>query len=201
MVQKFIGGASVVLGVRDNRESDSFFKRTSASIYYSTANRLGVRLVPHHADFRLLSAAAAVQLLEFTERGMLLRAVVPMLANDLALVPYSRKSRLAGQSKYTLRKMVSLGINGIVSNTASPLRFLLWTGMLGILLSIALACWAVVSFARGLSLPGWASLFAVIVAFASFQSFALGLVGEYLRQILENAKARPRYLVSDRRGI
>ncbi|HZX30113.1 MAG TPA: glycosyltransferase family 2 protein, partial [Rhodocyclaceae bacterium] len=146
MLEAYRAGAEMVLGVRESREVDTWFKRNSALGFYKLMRRLGVKLVENHADFRLMSAAVLGNLARFPERNLFLRALPPLLHSSVATVTYRRTSRLAGESKYPLGKMLALAWNGITSFSVAPLRLISLVGGMVFLASLLMIAYALVGY-------------------------------------------------------
>jgi len=197
MIQEYRNGNEIVLGVRRLRDSDNFFKRWTAIGYYRLMRLLGVDLVVNHADFRLLSAQALKHLTHFPEYHLFLRAMVMMLHNRIAHVYYDRSERMAGDSKYSLKKMLILGWDGITSFSIVPLRIIMALGVLIFCGSLALAAYAFIEKLAGNTVPGWTSISISLYWLGGLLMFSLGVVGEYIGKIFIEVKRRPRYLIHD----
>jgi hypothetical protein len=195
MVREFRAGAEIVLGVREERAVDSWFKRNTALAFYKLMRTIGVELVENHADFRLMSAAALGNLARFPENNLFLRALPPLLHKSIATVTYRRFSREAGQSKYPLGKMLALAWNGITSFSVAPLRLISLTGGCLFLGSLALAAYAFIASLMGNTLPGWASITIPLYLLGGMILLSIGVVGEYLGKLFLEVKRRPRFLV------
>ena len=196
MVRAYARGADVVYGIRRSRQTDSFFKRTSAEGYYWLLQAMGVELMFNHADFRLLSRRVVDELRKCKESNLLLRGLIPQLGFPSELVYYDRLTRFAGESKYPITKMISLALNGITSFTEIPLKIITIIGMIVSLFSFGLAAWAL--FVRLFNLgfvPGWASIVIPLYMLGGIQLLCLGVIGQYLAKIYSEAKARPRFIV------
>ncbi len=201
MVAAWQSGHEVVYGVRRSRGHDSFFKRWTARRYYALLRLLGVDVVPDHAEFRLLGRAALLALAEFPETNLFLRGLVPQLGFRSTQVLYDRKLRVAGETKYPLRRMVGLGLDGITSFSAVPLRLIAAGGAVLFVLSTAVAVWVVgVRLFTDHAVPGWASTTLPIYALGGVQLLCLGVVGEYVAKVYLEVKRRPRYLVEKTAG-
>lgn len=200
MVQRYREGAELVLGVRDKRESDSWFKRTSAKAYYRSMRWMGVDLHEDHADYRLLSARALGSMLQFSEVNLFLRGIVPLLHRRRAVVHYARQQRGAGVSKYPLRKMLSLACTGITSFSTVPLRAIMYTGALIFVVSLAMALYALWGVLTGKSVAGWASIVIPLYLLGGMLMLSVGVVGEYLARVFLETKRRPRYLIDETIG-
>jgi hypothetical protein len=196
MIDAHAEGHEVVFGVRRSRQSDAFFKRVSARAYYRLLRALGVEVVPDHADFRLLGRAARTALLAHPEGNLFLRGIVPRLGFRSTRVLYDRQPRGEGRSKYSLARMLGLGIDGVTSFSAVPLRMIAALGAFLFLVSMAVSAWVLgVKLFTDHAVPGWASTTLPIYALGGVQLLSLGLVGEYVAKIYLEVKRRPRYLV------
>ncbi|MFC0214500.1 glycosyltransferase family 2 protein [Paenibacillus chartarius] len=188
-------GCDIVYGVREDRESDSWFKRTSAVGFYRVMARLGVKLEHNHADCRLLSRRALEHLKQFREVNLFLRGLIPLLGLPAARVYYSRKPRTAGTSKYPLGRMLSLAFEGVTSFTAKPIRFVTGAGFVLFVCSLLAGLYTVISKWSGTAVSGWTSLMLSLWFIGGVQLLAVGLIGEYVGKIYSEVKQRPRYLI------
>ncbi len=196
MIDAHVAGFEVVFGVRRSRVKDTVFKRWTARRYYALLRVLGVDMVPDHADFRLLGRAALRALAEYPETNLFLRGLIPQLGFRTTRVLYDRQLRLAGTTKYSLARMLGLGIDGITSFSAVPLRVIAATGALLFLLSMGVSVWVLgVKLFTDHAAPGWASTTLPIYALGGVQLLSLGLVGEYVAKIYAEVKRRPRYII------
>ena len=196
-LEEFKNGADVVYGVRSSRETDTAFKRNTAQGFYKLMNRLGVEMVYNHADYRLLSKRALQALLSFGEVNMFLRGMVPMLGFKTAQVTYVRGERVAGESKYPLKKMIAFAMEGITSLSNKPIRYVLLVGALCALLGVVMAVYVIVSLVRGHTVAGWASIMMSIWLLGGLQLMALGLIGEYIGKIYMETKRRPKFILEE----
>ncbi|PDH86626.1 ribonuclease III [Oenococcus oeni] len=195
MVDAYADGADIVYGVRNNRETDSWFKRTTAQGYYKTLKLLGVELVPNHADFRLMSKRAVETFLQYPERNIFIRGLIPKLGFKTAEVFYKRTPRMAGESKYQLKKMLAFAWDGITSLTIAPVRLILILGALSCLLAVGMVVYAIVMKMLGLTVHGWSSLMVSLWFVGGIQMISLGVIGEYIGKLTTEVKHRPRYTV------
>jgi len=196
MVDAWRAGSEIVYGVRRSRTEDTLFKRWTARRYYGLLRVLGVDIVPDHAEFRLMGRKALEALAEYPEANLFLRGLIPQLGFRSAQVLYDRRLRLAGETKYPLRRMVGLGIDGITSFSAVPLRLIAATGAVLFVLSTVVALWVLaVRIFTDRAVPGWASITLPIYALGGVQLLSLGVVGEYVAKIYLEVKRRPRYIV------
>ena len=196
-LEEFGKGADVVYGVRSSRETDTVFKRTTAQGFYRMMHRLGVEMVYNHADYRLLSARALEALLSFGEVNMFLRGMVPLLGFRTAKVFYARGERVAGESKYPLKKMIAFAMEGITSMSNRPIRFILILGMLCALLGLIMAIYTIARAIGGHTVAGWASLMMSIWLLGGLQLMSLGLIGEYVGKIYMETKRRPKFILEE----
>lgn len=198
MVDAFNNGTDVAYGVRRERTTDTVFKRTTAIWYYRLLAKLGVNIVQNHADFRLLSRRALEALKSYHEVNLFLRGIVPLLGFRTTRVYYDRAERFAGESKYPLRKMLSLAFNGITSFSAAPLRFIALLGILVSLLSGGMICWVLwVKLFTDAGVPGWASSVIPIYLLGGLQLLSIGVLGEYVTKIYFETKRRPKYFIDE----
>ena len=196
MVQAFAAGAEVVYGVRDSRQTDSAFKRSTALMYYGLMRKLGVDLVHNHADFRLLGRRAVEALRQYGEVNMFLRGIVPLIGFRAATVKYDRAERFAGVSKYPLRKMLTFAIEGITSFSIVPLRMITLLGFLVSGLSFAMIVFIIYgTLVLQAVIPGWASSVVPIYFLGGIQLLSIGILGEYVAKIYLETKQRPRYVI------
>lgn len=198
MVDEYISGSDVVYGVRSDRKKDSAFKRGTAQFFYKLMRTMGVDMVYNHADYRLMSKRALEGLSQFKEVNLFLRGLVPMVGFKYSCVEYSRKERLAGKSKYPLRKMLSFAIDGITSLSVKPIRLITAFGFVVALLSVVGIIWSVITRLAGAPTGGWASLVSIICFLGGVQLLSLGVIGEYIGKIYLEVKGRPRYIIEKR---
>ena len=195
MVDDFNSGIEIVYGVRASRETDTFFKRTTAQGFYKFMTLMGVETVYNHADFRLMSFRAVKALLDFKEVNLFLRGMVPLVGFKSSTVTYDRAPRLAGESKYPLKKMLTFAFDGITSFSIRPIRFITALGGITLILSVIFAFYALISYFVHNTVPGWTSTVLSIWFFGSLQLIATGVVGEYIGKIYLEAKGRPRFFI------
>ncbi|MEH7096729.1 glycosyltransferase [Neobacillus vireti] len=194
-IVKFHQGFEIVYGVRKGRESDTFFKRSSAQGFYKLMKKMGVDLVYNHADFRLLSKRAVQELERFNEVNLFLRGIVPMLGFRSDVVYYDRLQRQAGETKYPLKKMLGFAFDGITSFSVSPIRFVLIIGFVSFFMSLLFGGYFLFLKFFGTTLTGWTSLITSIWLIGGLQLIAIGLIGEYVGKIYKETKQRPKYIV------
>ncbi len=196
-LEEYQKGADVVYGVRSSRRKDTFFKRATAQGFYKMMNAMGAELVYNHADYRLLSRRALEALLSFGEVNMFLRGMVPMLGFKTAKVYYERGTRVAGESKYPLGKMLAFAMEGVTSLSNKPIRCVLLLGVLCALLGVAMGVYVLVSLFKGHTVRGWASTMMSIWLLGGLQLIALGLIGEYVGKIYMETKRRPKFILEE----
>ena len=201
MVDAHAEGCEVVYGVRSSRETDTFFKRTSAQAFYKLLEKMGVECVYNHADYRLLSRRVLDELARFKEVNLFLRGMVPLVGFKSTSVYYERHERMAGESHYPLSKMISLAIEGITSLSIKPIRLITTFGFAVSLLSFIWVIWAFVVSVTGHSVAGWASVISIVCFMGGIQLLSLGVIGEYVGRVYLETKQRPRFIISERRGL
>ncbi len=208
MLTAYSEGCDVVYGVRSSRESDTFFKRTTAQGFYKFMKLMGVDIVYNHADYRLLSSRALEALSQFKEVNLFLRGIVPLVGYKSSTVTYVRSERFAGESKYPLKKMLSFAFDGITSFSVRPIRWVTGLGFLLFLASIIAMVYCLVVKILGYTVAGWTGTMLSIWMIGGIQLLCLGIIGEYVGKIYTEVKDRPRFIIEavsldpgDREGI
>lgn len=199
MIAAYEGGAHLALGVRNDRTTDSVGKQGSANAYYRLLSLIGIAIVENHADFRLMSRTALDALLQYREVNLFLRGLIPTLGFPVVLVPYKRQARELGETKYTLRKMLRLALDGITSFSVAPLRFIALTGALifaGTMLASLWFLWAWFRHSADV-VPGWASTVLPMLFLGGMQLLSIGVLGEYVGKIYLETKRRPRFIIQE----
>jgi glycosyltransferase involved in cell wall biosynthesis len=194
-VQKFHEGYEIVYGVRNKRDTDTFFKRHTAQGFYKLAKAMGVHIVYNHADYRLMSRRAVQELERFEEVNLFLRGVVPLLGFRSTTVYYARKERLAGETKYPLKKMLAFALDGITSFSITPIRLISFIGFVSFFVSLLFGVYFLFLKFTGHTQTGWTSLITSIWLLGGLQLIAVGFIGEYVGKIYKETKRRPRYIV------
>ena len=177
-------GSDIVYGVRNNRDTDSWFKRTTAQSYYKLLNRMDVEVVYNHADYRLVSSKVLHYFADFHEVNLFLRGMFPLVGFRSTCVYYKREERVAGKSHYPLSKMLHLAFDGITSLSIKPIQMIAGAGLF-----IAL---------MGYTIAGWASMICVVAFLGGVQLLSLGVIGTYVGKTYMETKHRPRYIISER---
>ena len=195
MIDEYLAGMDVVYGVRSKRETDTWFKRTTAEGFYKVMKALGADVVFNHADYRLLSKRALEGLAEFSEVNLFLRGMVPLIGYQTDSVYYDRAERFAGESKYPLKKMLSFAFDGITSFSVKPIKMVWTLGILVCFLSVLAAIYVLVSMLWGTVSAGWASMMISIWFIGGVQLISVGLIGEYIGKIYKETKRRPRFII------
>lgn len=201
MVDEYAKGNEIVFGVRNDRSTDSWFKRTTAQSYYKFLRGMGVDIIPDHADYRLMSARVLSALEGYGEVNLFLRGIIPQLGFKQSVVYYSRAEREAGTTHYPLSKMMSLAIDGVTSFSIRPLRLITVLGIIVALLSFVGIIYVLVSVISGYYVDGWASTTCILCFVSGIQMISLGVIGEYIGRIYLETKKRPRYFVAERKNI
>ncbi|MGW9018745.1 glycosyltransferase family 2 protein [Priestia megaterium] len=192
---KYHEGDEIVYGVRDSRETDTFFKRNTALCFYRFMQKLNINLVYNHADYRLMSKRAIEELSRYKEADLFLRGIVPLIGFKSSKVTYNRKERLAGETKYPLKKMVSFAFNGLTSFSVVPIRAFTFLGCVLFFISVMTGCYAFIQKLLGNTSIGWTSLIISIWLLGAIQLISIGIVGEYIGKIFIEVKKRPPYAV------
>ncbi|MFC0271384.1 glycosyltransferase family 2 protein [Metabacillus herbersteinensis] len=195
LIEKFRTGYDVVYGVRKKRETDTVFKRCTAQGFYKLMRKMGVNLVFNHADFRLMSKRAIQELERFEEVNLFLRGIVPLIGFHSTFVYYDRKERLAGETKYPLKKMLAFAFDGITSFSITPIRFVLLIGSLFFFVSGLFGIYFLSLKFLGTTELGWTSLITSIWLIGGLQLMAIGLIGEYIGKTYLESKHRPKFIV------
>lgn len=201
MVDEYAKGNEIVYGVRNDRKTDSFFKRSTARSYYRFLRNMGVDIIPDHADFRLMSSRVLDALEGYSEVNLFLRGIIPQLGFKQSVVYYARAEREAGKTHYPLSKMMSLAIDGVTSFSVRPLRMITLLGFIVAFLSLIGIVYVLVSVFAGYVVDGWASTTCILCFVSGIQMISLGVIGEYIGKIYLETKQRPRYIISERKNI
>ena len=197
MIDLFLGGKDIVYGVRRDRPTDTWFKRTTALAFYKLMSKLGGDIVYNHADYRLMSRRTLAALMTYGERNLFLRGMVRTLGFPQAMVYYDRGERFAGESKYPLRKMLAFAIDGITSFSVRPLRLISIVGLSFMLVALAVIVYGLAAWLCGRKIQGWTSLLVSLWFIGGAILVALGVIGEYVGKIYAEVKRRPRYFIED----
>lgn len=201
MVENFKSGDEIVYGVRESRDSDTWFKRTTAVSFYRFMKLLGVETVYNHADYRLMSARAIRELMKYKENNIFLRGIVPRIGLQHSEVKYDRKAREAGESKYPLKKMLNFAMEGITSFSIKPVRLVLLSGFVFVFIAFIIFIYAICSYLRDSVIEGWTSLILSIWLCTGVLLISIGIIGEYIGKIFLEVKERPRYTIEDTKGL
>lgn len=193
MVERYMEGNDIIYGVRRERKTDTFFKRTTALAFYRLMKTMGAKSVYNHADYRLMSSRAIQQLCRFRERNLYLRGLVPLIGYQTACVYYNRDKRFAGESKYPFKKMLNFAIDGITSFSVKPVRMIFWLGCIFLLIALCVTIWTLRAYFLHNTVPGWSSLMISLWLVGGTILVSLGIVGEYIGKIYIEVKDRPRY--------
>ncbi|MFL1453585.1 glycosyltransferase family 2 protein [Marinobacter sp. GN3S48] len=201
MIMEYYEGHEIVYGVRKKRTTDSFFKRFTAEGYYYLLGKMGVNIVFNHADYRLMSRRTIEALRQYEEVNLFLRGIIPTIGFSTTEVYYDRSERFAGESKYPLKKMLALAVDGITSFSAVPLRFIAGLGLVIFIFSMLISAWALgVRLFTDNAIPGWASSVLPMYVLGGIQILSLGVIGEYVSKVYMETKRRPRYFIEQSVG-
>ncbi|MDD3412134.1 MAG: glycosyltransferase family 2 protein [Eubacteriales bacterium] len=195
-IEEYRKGCDIVYGVRNKRESDTFFKRQTALAFYRLMKGLGVDITFNHADYRLMSRRALDGLAEFREVNLFLRGLAPLVGYQSGYVYYDRSERFAGESKYPLKKMLAFAIDGITSFSVKPLRLITTLGLVIFVVSLCMLLYTLIAWISGRTVTGWTSTLASIWMIGGIQLLSLGVIGEYVGKIYNEAKRRPRFIIA-----
>ena len=194
-IEKFNEGCEIVYGVRNKRETDTWFKRETALFFYRLMKGLGVDITYNHADYRLMSNRALNALAEFKEVNLFLRGLAPLVGFQSDVVYYDRSERFAGESKYPLKKMLAFAIDGITSFSVKPLRLITSVGFVIFVVSLFMLLYALIAWITGNTVAGWTSMLGSIWLIGGIQLLSLGVIGEYVGKIYNETKHRPRFII------
>lgn len=197
MVKRFAEGNDVVFGVRRERKTDTFFKRFTAQSFYRTMSWMGGEIIYNHADFRLMSLRALQALISHPERNLFLRGMVKSIGFPSSCIYYDRKERLAGESKYPLKKMLNFAFDGITSFSVKPLRLISSLGISCMLVSAAFIVYGLYRYITHSVIEGWTSLMLSLWFIGGAILTSLGIIGEYIGKIYCEVKRRPRYFIEE----
>ncbi len=195
MLEDYQNGSEIVYGVRSSRRKDTFFKRTTAQMFYKLMHAMGVNIVYNHADCRLMSKRALEELENFKEVNLFLRGLVPLIGFKSSIAYYERGKRVAGESKYPLKKMLAFAADGITSFSVKPLRLILSLGIIILVISIFIMLYALIVKILGHTVAGWTFLTISIWFIGGLQMISIGIIGEYVGKIYNETKRRPRYII------
>lgn len=198
MVDEYLSGAEVVYGVRSSRETDTFFKRNTAQMFYKLLNAMGAEVVYNHADYRLISSRVLGEFANFKEVNIFLRGMVPLVGFKSTSVYYERHERIAGESHYPLRKMLALAFDGITSLSVKPIRMITAFGAFVAALSCVGILWCIIVALLGRAVAGWGSIVCILCFLGGVQLISVGVIGEYIGKIYLETKQRPRFIISER---
>ena len=196
-LDEFEKGSDIVYGVRNSRNTDGFFKKATSQIFYGLMKLMGTTIIPNHADYRLLSDKALTMLGEYGEGSVFLRGLIPTLGLPSSVVYFDVKERTAGESKYTLSKMLKLAVTGITSFSIAPIHFVFFAGVLILFISLIVMIVTFVEWLQGKNVSGYTTIVLSIWALGAIQLIAIGIVGEYIGKNYIETKKRPRYIIKD----
>lgn len=194
-LESYMAGCEVVYGVRNDRHSDGMFKKATATAYYNLMHLLGSQVMTNHADYRLMSKKALDALSEYQETNLFLRGLIPTMGFPSDVVYFDVKAREAGQSKYTLSKMLTLALDGITSMSVRPLRLIGGLGFFVFFFSMIMCVISLVDWVMGNNVPGYTTTMIVSLLIGGITLLSLGIIGEYIGKIYLETKHRPRYII------
>ena len=194
-IDEYYAGSDIVYGVRSSRKKDSWFKRTTAECFYKFMKLMGVDIVFNHADYRLISKRVIKDLENFKEVNLFLRGIFPLIGYRTSIVEYERNERVAGKSKYPLKKMLSFAFEGITSFSVKPLSLVLSLGFIIMFVSICIMIYCLVVKLTGHTVAGWTFITISIWFLGGLQMLSMGIIGKYIGKVYNEVKARPRFIV------
>ena len=197
MVRLFEEGNDIVYGVKVSRQADPLMKRLSAQAFYRLQSTMGVESIYNHADFRLMSRRALDMLAGYKEHNLYLRGLIPQIGLRTATVDDVISERYAGSSKYTLRKMLKLALDGITAFSVKPMYAILYLGIAFLLIALCIAVYVVHAIIVGTAVAGWASLILSVWIVGGFILICMGVTGVYIGNIYTEVKRRPLYHIQD----
>lgn len=197
MIDDYNNGSEVVYGVRKSRKKDTFFKRKTAELFYKFMKLMGVDIIYNHADYRLATKKVLNDLENYGEVNLFLRGIFPLIGYKSSMVYYERKERLAGKSKYPLKKMLAFAWDGITSFSIKPIRFVLSIGIFMFILSLIIMIYSIIVKILGSTVSGWTFIICSIWLVAGIQMLSIGIIGEYVGKVYNETKRRPRYIISE----
>ena len=198
MIDAYKDGCEIVYGVRSSRETDTWFKRTTAQGFYRVMEKMGVETVYNHADYRLVSSRVLQQFANYEEVNIFLRGMFPLVGFKSTSVYYERHERMAGESHYPLKKMIGLAVDGITSLSVEPIHLIAKMGVFLSLLGVIGIIWVLIRAFSGHTVIGWASMMCIIFFLGGIILLSLGVIGEYVGKTYLETKHRPRYIISER---
>jgi len=198
MIDKFLQGNEIVYGVRRKRPDDGFFKKGTALMFYTFLKSMGANVIHNHADFRLTSRRVIEELKKYREVNLFLRGLFPLLGFNSAIVYYDRRERLGGTTKYPLRRMISLAMDGITSFSIVPLRLITFIGFAVFFICLFLMVYALLAYINNKTIAGWFSTVLPFYFLGGIQILCIGIIGEYLGKIYKEVKGRPRFIIEER---
>lgn len=201
MIKAYKNGAEIVYGIRNDRDTDTFFKRYTAQSFYKLLEKMGVETIYNHADYRLVSSKVLKEFEKFDEVNLFLRGMFPLVGFKSSAVYYKRNERITGESKYPLSKMLNLAFDGITSLSVKPIRLVTTLGFFVSLLSFLIIIWIFISYFTENTVSGWASNATLLSFFCGIQLVSIGIIGEYIGKIYLEVKHRPKYIISERSDL
>ena len=195
MARQVLQGCDIVYGVRKERKTDTWFKRTTAQAFYRVMQTADKNMLYNHADFRMMTRRAVQALMQYPERNMFLRGIVRQLGFNEGYVYYDRTARTAGESKYPLKKMISFSIDGITSFSTAPLKYITYAGLTMTLVALIIIVYALYEHFTGRTIEGWTSILVSLWFIGGVVTTGVGITGVYIGKIYTEVKRRPRYFV------
>lgn len=196
-IEEYYAGNEIVYGVRNSRDTDSFFKKFSATFFYKMMHFLGCNIYENSADYRLMSAKALEALSEYEEVNLFLRGIIPDIGLKTSVVHFDVFPRMQGESKYSLSKMITLAADGITSFSIKPIRMVFAMGVFALFVGFIMILHVFYEHYFGTTVSGWSSILVSIWVLGGAILLALGIIGEYVGRNYMETKKRPRYYFWD----
>jgi glycosyltransferase involved in cell wall biosynthesis len=197
MIENYEQGYDIVYGVKVSRTADPVLKRFTAQVFYKLQQNMGIEMVFNHADFRFMSKKALDILEGYKERNLYLRGIIPMIGLNATTVEDVISERTAGASKYTVKKMLHLALDGITSFSIKPIYNIVYLGIIFLFISFCISIYVIHAIIAGTSVPGWSSLILSVWFVGGFILICIGIIGVYIGKIYNEVKMRPLYNIKD----
>jgi dolichol-phosphate mannosyltransferase len=198
LLKQYELGYDIVRTHRVENETSDYFKRKTSNLFYKILNQLSdITLEQGSADFRLISGNAITQLKSFNEFELFYRGLIKWMGFKQISIEYHPEDRLSGKTKYTIKKMVSFGLNGFTSFSTKPLYFAAYLGLIFSILSVMYIPYIIYAFYTGTEVRGWASVIVTVVFFGGLNLMILGIIGVYLSKLFSQSKSRPHYIIKE----
>ncbi len=199
LIKEYKRGFDIVNTQRISTADASFFKKITSKWYYKIINTLtDIKIESASSDFRLMTRKTVDAFLQIDEKDRFTRGLIKWIGFNQSIINFKAPERMTGKSKYTFKKMFRFAIDGITSFSSKPLKFSIITGILSILVGFIYSIYILIMYFLGNTTPGWASMMLVILILGGFQLLSIGIIGEYIARIFNEAKNRPHYFIKEK---